>query len=93
MTPQGILALPAGLANQQAFSCHVTSIVEGRVTLNVTPSWVIQPRPCITPVGVESDNKMISQSLCQAGLLPSVLDCRMRSHKQSTPFPLHGHLT
>ena len=69
MTSHGIPALPAVLANQRAFSRHVTSIVEGRETSNVvlttmgnTKSFIQlinmhRPRPCITSLGVESDNK------------------------------------
>ena len=69
MTSHGIPALPAVLANQRAFSCHVTTIVQGRQTLNVVlPTMgntkslmqlldIHRPTPCITPLGLESDIK------------------------------------
>ena len=70
MTSHGIPALPAGLANQRALSSHVTTIVKGRKTSNVvlpfmgnTKSFmqlfnIHRPTPCITPLGLESDNKI-----------------------------------
>ena len=69
MMSHGIPGLPVVLANQRAFSSHVTSIVQGRETSNVvlpfmgdTKSFMQlvdmhRPTPCISPLGLESDNK------------------------------------
>ena len=74
MTSQGIPGLPAALANQRACSCHVTSIVRGPETSNVVrptmahTEYFIQlvdmhrSTPCITPLGLESDNKRLHTS-------------------------------
>ena len=70
MTSHGISGFPAGLANERASSCHVSTIFEGRETSNVvlltmsnTKSFIQlvnmhRPRPFITRLGVESDNKV-----------------------------------
>ena len=70
MTSHGIPGLPTGLANQRAFSSHLSSIVQGRQTSNVvlpfmgnTKSFmqlldISLPMACITPLGLESDNKI-----------------------------------
>ncbi len=70
MTSQGIPALPQELDNQRAFSCHMITIVEGREASNVVlPTMgnkrsfiqlanMHRPTPCITPLGLESDNNI-----------------------------------
>ena len=69
MTSHGIPGSPAVSANQRVFSCHVTTIVQGRQTSNVVRPIMVHTKsfiqlvnmrrsmPCITPLGLESDNK------------------------------------
>ena len=76
MMSHGILALPVVLANQRSISCHVTSIVQGCETSNVvlpfmgnTKSFmqlfdIHRPTPCITLLGLESDNKNSALKVC-----------------------------
>ena len=72
MTSQGIPASPQELASHRAFLCHVTTIVQGRETSKVVRPIMVHTNsfiqlvdmhrstPCITLLGLESDNKIQS---------------------------------
>ena len=85
MMSHGIPGLLAVSANQRAFSCHVITIVEGCKTSNVVLSTMgntksfIQlvnmhwPRPCLTPVGLESDNKKYENMPANVHVIPRIV--------------------